>query len=112
MTDRQKFIDMMLPAAQKYGQHIGVDPRIIVAQAAHETGWGASAPGNNYFGIRSHGESGEEILTTHELMPREFYFQTLLIAGRIPISKPSPVRAGEGCFINYSFSVSKVLPEH
>ncbi len=68
MIDRQKFIDMMLPAAQKYGQQIGVDPRIIVVQAAHETGWAASAPGHNYFGIKSHGESGGQNLTTHEFL--------------------------------------------
>lgn len=66
--NQQSFINMMMPAAQKFGQQIGIDPRIIVAQAAHETGWGASAPGNNYFGIKSHGEDGGQNLTTHEVL--------------------------------------------
>ena len=66
--DRQAFIDALLPAAIEQGKRIGVDPRIIVAQAAQETGWGRSAPGNNYFGIKSHGQDGGQNLTTHEVI--------------------------------------------
>ncbi|WP_345770903.1 glycoside hydrolase family 73 protein [Brucella intermedia] len=66
--DKQKFIDTLLPAAIEHGQRIGVDPRIIVAQAAQETGWGKSAPGNNFFGIKSHGQGGGQNLTTHEVI--------------------------------------------
>ncbi|MEJ5081049.1 glucosaminidase domain-containing protein [Ochrobactrum sp. MYb379] len=66
--DKQKFIDTLLPAAIEHGERIGVDPRIIVAQAAQETGWGKSAPGNNFFGIKSHGQSGGQNLTTHEVI--------------------------------------------
>ena len=46
----------------------GIDPRIIVAQAALETGWGKSAPGNNYFGIKSHGQPGGQTLATTEVV--------------------------------------------
>src|SRR5690606_40882563 len=46
----------------------GVDPRIIIAQAAIETGWGAHAPGNNFFGIKSHGKGGGQTLTTQEVV--------------------------------------------
>ena len=66
--DKQAFIDALLPAAIEQGKRIGVDPRIIVAQAAQETGWGRSAPGNNYFGIKSHGQEGGQNLTTHEVI--------------------------------------------
>ena len=66
--DKQSFIDALLPAAIEQGKRIGVDPRIIVAQAAQETGWGRSAPGNNYFGIKSHGQEGGQNLTTHEVI--------------------------------------------
>lgn len=65
---RQGFIDALLPAAIEHGARIGVDPRIIVAQAAQETGWGRSAPGNNYFGIKSHGKGGGQTFTTHEVI--------------------------------------------
>lgn len=63
---RQEFIDMLLPAAMEASQRTGIDPRIIVAQAAQETGWGRSAPGNNFFGIKSHGQGGGQALKTHE----------------------------------------------
>lgn len=66
--DKQSFINTLLPAAIEEGARTGVDPRIIVAQAAQETGWGRSAPGNNYFGIKSHGQSGGQNLTTHEVI--------------------------------------------
>lgn len=63
---QQAFIDALLPAAIEESKRTGVDPRIIVAQAAQETGWGRSAPGNNYFGIKSHGKAGGQTLGTHE----------------------------------------------
>lgn len=66
--DKQTFIQSLLPAAIEEGARTGVDPRIIVAQAAQETGWGKSAPGNNYFGIKSHGQSGGQTLATNEVI--------------------------------------------
>lgn len=63
---KQAFIQGLLPAAIEEGKRTGVDPRIIVAQAAQETGWGRSAPGNNYFGIKSHGKGGGQTFATHE----------------------------------------------
>jgi flagellum-specific peptidoglycan hydrolase FlgJ len=66
--DKQEFINSLMPEAQRVGAEIGVDPRIIVAQAAQETGWGKSAPGNNFFGIKSHGKGGGQNLTTHEVI--------------------------------------------
>lgn len=64
--DKQAFIDMLMPDAIEASQRTGIDPRIIIAQAAQETGWGKSAPGNNYFGIKSHGQGGGQTLNTHE----------------------------------------------
>ncbi len=52
---QQKFFDTMWPLAQQAGNRTGVDPRIIFAQSALETGWGSSAPNNNYFGIKGSG---------------------------------------------------------
>ena len=66
--DKQAFIDTLLPAAIEESKRTGVDPRIIVAQAAQETGWGRSAPGNNYFGIKSHGQGGGQTLATNEVV--------------------------------------------
>jgi flagellum-specific peptidoglycan hydrolase FlgJ len=65
---KETFVQSLLPAAIEESKRTGVDPRIIVAQAAQETGWGRSAPGNNYFGIKSHGKGGGQNLTTHEVI--------------------------------------------
>jgi flagellar protein FlgJ len=52
---KQKFIEMMLPAAEKAAAALGVDPKAIIAQAALETGWGRHTPGDsqNHFGIKA-----------------------------------------------------------
>lgn len=65
---RQDFVNALLPAAIEEGKRTGIDPRIIVAQAAQETGWGKSAPGNNYFGIKSHGQAGGNSMMTTEVI--------------------------------------------
>lgn len=65
---RQQFIDALMPAAVEASRRTGVDPRIIVAQAALESGWGKKAPGNNFFGIKSHGQGGGQTFTTHEVI--------------------------------------------
>ncbi len=38
----ERFIEALLPHAQRAGEALGVDPRAILAQAALETGWGKS----------------------------------------------------------------------
>jgi hypothetical protein len=58
----------MMPAATAAAEQTGIDPRIIVAQAALESGWGRSAPGNNFFGIKSHGQDGGQTLSTTEVI--------------------------------------------
>lgn len=56
---KQKFIDKLLPGAEKAAKELGVDPHAIIAQAALETGWGRSQPADatqgshNLFGIKA-----------------------------------------------------------
>ncbi|MEM9531324.1 MAG: glucosaminidase domain-containing protein [Pseudomonadota bacterium] len=59
-ADAQSFVDQLLPAARKVADLIKVDPRVIVAQAALETGWGQHVPqrtggraSHNLFGIKA-----------------------------------------------------------
>lgn len=66
---REAFVEMMMPHALRVSERTGVDPRIIIAQAALESGWGRSAPGGNYFGIKSHGKEGGQRLKTKEVGP-------------------------------------------
>jgi pyruvate/2-oxoglutarate dehydrogenase complex dihydrolipoamide acyltransferase (E2) component len=63
---RRRFVQQMTPYALEASRATGVDPRIIIAQAAIESGYGKSAPGQNYFGIKSHGRSGGQTLATSE----------------------------------------------
>jgi hypothetical protein len=52
---KAEFIAKAWPLAVKAGQETGIDPRIILAQAGIESGWGKHAPNNNYFGIKGQG---------------------------------------------------------
>jgi len=68
MESKEDFIAAIYPTAVEVGKATGVDPRIIVAQAALESGWGKSAPNNNYFGVKSHGKSGGATMSTKEVV--------------------------------------------
>ena len=66
MSEKKKnFIGMMAPHVREVAARTGLDPRLILAQSAVETGWGGKAPGHNYFGIKSHNrEGGQNFMTT------------------------------------------------
>ena len=55
-------------AAKQVAQELGIDPRIILAQAALETGYGKAVKGNNLFGIKSHGKGDGLMVATHEVV--------------------------------------------
>ncbi len=65
---QDEFIQSITPFAQQASQQTGVAPEIIIAQAALESGWGKHAPGNNFFGIKSHGKAGGNNLSTKEVI--------------------------------------------
>lgn len=48
-----EFISQYWDDARRAGASTGIDPRIILAQAGIETGWGAHVVGNNLFGIKA-----------------------------------------------------------
>ncbi len=59
-TSPQAFVDFMLPKAEQAASRLGVEPQVLVAQAALETGWGQKiiqrADGGstyNLFGIKA-----------------------------------------------------------
>jgi hypothetical protein len=80
----EEFQRSFMPYAQGVSQRTGLDPRLVLAQAALETGYGRSAPNNNFFGIKSHGQSGGSNLMTQE-------FEN----GRM-VSRPQSFRGYEG----------------
>jgi len=59
-NNARDFIDGLLPFAKKVSEKIGVDPRLLLAQAALETGWGKfimhdeyGQASHNLFGIKA-----------------------------------------------------------
>jgi len=64
--DKESFVTAMWPHAQRVASETGLDPRLVIAQAAQETGWGKNAPNNNFFGIKSHDRSDGARLSTKE----------------------------------------------
>lgn len=58
----QEFVSAVMPHARRVGAELGVDPGLLVSQAALETGWGKSIIRNgdgtsshNLFNIKAHG---------------------------------------------------------
>jgi flagellar protein FlgJ len=61
-SNADQFVATMLPLAKEAAARIGVDPTVLVAQAALETGWGKSimrqqdgSSSHNLFGIKAQG---------------------------------------------------------
>ncbi|MGL5335201.1 MAG: flagellar assembly peptidoglycan hydrolase FlgJ, partial [Enterovibrio sp.] len=85
----QDFVDSLLPHAKKAARALGVDPAILLAQAALETGWGKKviAKGNtsthNLFNIKADPRWQGEKVTT----------QTLEVYGGIPVQERAAFRA-------------------
>ena len=67
MTPKE-FVTKLLPFAQETEKKTGIRADVILAQAALESGWGRSAPGNMYFGVKDmDGLNGnEQLVTTFE----------------------------------------------
>jgi peptidoglycan hydrolase FlgJ len=56
----ESFVEHLLPVAEKFAAELGVDPRVLLAQSALETGWGKKmirgadgSPSYNLFGIKA-----------------------------------------------------------
>ena len=64
--NRQEFVDILKPNAQKVADELGIDARIVMAQAILETGYGSKVKGNNYFDIKSHGKDNGQTFANKE----------------------------------------------
>lgn len=56
----EEFVRELLPVAERVARESGIDPRVMIAQAALETGWGkhmiegeGASPSHNLFGIKA-----------------------------------------------------------
>jgi len=71
---RQEFIQEIWPLAERAAADLDIDPRVLVAQAALETGWGqklirdgTGISGNNLFGIKADSRWDGERVTVNTL---------------------------------------------
>jgi len=59
---KQDYIKTYSSIAQKAGKAYGINPTVILAQSAHESGWGGSTnvkQANNFFGITASGKPNQ-----------------------------------------------------
>ncbi len=68
----KEFVQQYYPFALKTQQKTGISAVAVLAQAALESGWGKSAPGNMFFGVKdTDGVNGnEQLLQTTEYSRR------------------------------------------
>ena len=68
-TAQQRFAASLAPLLQNAAQSLGVSPNVLLAQAALESGWGRSMPGNNLFGVKAGADwsGGTVHAYTHEM---------------------------------------------
>ena len=65
---KDAFLAAYTPVAKEVAEDLGVSYKIVLAQAALESGWGKSVQGNGLMGIKSHGEEGGVDVVTHEVI--------------------------------------------
>lgn len=72
---RQKFVAAYRRFAEQSQEKTGIDARFTLAQAALESGWGRSAPGNMFFGVKANpatvSANKRQLLLTSEVMSDE-----------------------------------------
>jgi flagellum-specific peptidoglycan hydrolase FlgJ len=67
-ANKDEFIKAMTPVAKEVAADLGISHKIVLAQAALESGWGKHQRSNNLMGIKSHGEEGGLDVVTHEVV--------------------------------------------
>jgi flagellum-specific peptidoglycan hydrolase FlgJ len=67
-ANKDEFLAAMTPVAKEVTADLGISHKIVLAQAALESGWGKAVRGNNLMGIKSHGEKGGVDVVTDEIV--------------------------------------------
>lgn len=76
-ANAQEFVRMYAQHAQDVAQKTGIDPRLVLAQAGLESGWGSRAPGNNLFGIKGPGQRlATQEFVDGQMTPQQASFRT------------------------------------
>jgi flagellar protein FlgJ len=74
----QNFVAQTWPSMCAAGKELGVDPKVLMAQAVLETGWGAHMPkeSHNCFGIKENRRDTGVMAKTQEYTPQKQAYQT------------------------------------
>lgn len=64
ISETDQFLEAIGPIARASAAESGVPASVAIAQASQETGWGHSAPGNNYFGIKCYSKTPSPVPVT------------------------------------------------
>jgi flagellum-specific peptidoglycan hydrolase FlgJ len=67
-ANKDEFLAALTPVAKEVAANLGISHKIVLAQAALESGWGSKVQGNNLMGIKSHGEKNSLDVVTHEIV--------------------------------------------
>ena len=67
-ANKDEFLAAMTPVAKEVAADLDISHKIVLAQAALESGWGKHQRSNNLMGIKSHGEEGGVDVVTHEVV--------------------------------------------
>jgi len=67
-ANKDEFLAAMTPVAKEVAADLGISHKVVLAQAALESGWGKHQRSNNLMGIKSHGEEGGVDVVTHEVV--------------------------------------------
>lgn len=97
----KEFVEKFKKDALECEKQSGISSIAILAQAAHESGWGKYAPGNMFFGVKdTDGINGnEQLITTHEYSKSAT--RTPAQIGLHSISKIEPVTINGVKFFKY-----------
>ena len=87
----KQFVHSYYSYALETQDKTGIDARFILAQAALETGWGKSAPGNMFFGIKAGPRTADnkrQLLRTREvLLVDGAKFPEVISVKKLPLGK-------------------------
>ena len=92
---QNEFVKKHLPFAKETERNSGISAVFILAQAAIESGWGNSVPGNMFFGVKATKDTSEnkrQLLTTTEVFKDDkqgYRFPSVLSITKRPDGKYS-----------------------
>ena len=67
-ANKDEFLAAMTPVAKEVAADLGISHKIVLAQAALESGWGSRAKATISWASRVHGEEGGVDVVTHEVV--------------------------------------------